>query len=46
MKRASSLSTTIRRASLLAVSIFVLSTTELIAEPISEQQAHAIGVDA
>jgi hypothetical protein len=46
MNSASRLSAQIRRASLLAASMFVLSTTALIAEPITEQQAHAIGVDA
>ena len=39
-------STQIRRASLLAASIFVLSTGALSAEPVTEQQAHAIGVNA
>ena len=40
------LSTQIRRASLLAASMFVLSTGTLSAEPVTEQQAHAIGVNA
>jgi hypothetical protein len=46
MNGASNLSARIRRASLLAVSALVVSTTALSAEPITEQQAHAIGVNA
>jgi hypothetical protein len=42
----SKFSNQMRCVSLLAVSAFVLSTTALSAQPISEQQAHAIGVDA
>ena len=46
MDAARSLSIRIRRcAPLLVVLALVLSTTALTAEPISEQEAHAIGVD-
>jgi hypothetical protein len=46
MNTASFLTAQMRRASLLVVSTLALSITPACAEPVTEQQAHAIGVDA